>query len=216
MLKNIIKHAIVLQLALGSAAVFANTYTFSQITSNGAPLVASQLMANVTQSGSNVLFTFTNTSVIASSITDVYFDYGNTSFFANGNTGISNNILGLAGESFGVNYSDGASPGNLPSGNTVGFSSDAAGDSNSPTSANGVNTSSEFVAFLGTTITGITFADVIAGLDSGAFRLGLHVQSINGDNSESFVNAVPVPAALPLMATALGLFGISRRKLWKS
>ncbi|CAN4266989.1 hypothetical protein MCEMSEM29_00369 [Methylophilaceae bacterium] len=226
MFKSILKHAIVLQLALGSAAAFATTYTFTQFTSNGSPSVESQLIADVTQSGSNVLFTFTNTSVIASSITDVYFDYGSTSFFANGNAGISNNILGLAGESSGVNFSDGARPHNLPSGNTIGFSSDAAGDSNRPSSKNGVNTSSEFVAFLGTTLTGITFGDVIAGLDTGAFRLGLHVQKINygtDDNddddgtSESFVNnprAVPLPAAGWLFGSALvGLMGLHRRKL---
>ena len=213
MVKNILKQALVLQLALGSAAVFANTYTFSQITSNGTAQVASQLSADVTQSGSNVLFKFANTSVIASSITDIYFDFGTTSFFSS----VSNNVLGAAGESSGVNYADGASPPNLPAGNTVSFSADASGESASKggATANGVNASSEFVSFLGTTITGITFADVLAGLDSGAFRLGLHVQGINGANSESFVNnpsAVPVPAALPLMASALGAFGIARRR----
>ena len=212
MLKNILKQALILQLALGSAAVFANTYTFSQITSNGTVDVTSQLSADVTQSGSNVLFTFANTSVIASSITDIYFDFGTTSFFSS----VSNNVLGAAGDSSGVNYADGATPPNLPSGNTIGFTADASGDSASKggITANGVNASSEFVSFLGTTITGITFADVLAGLDSGAFRLGLHVQSIGGSDgtSESFVSAVPVPAALPLMASALGAFGIARRR----
>ena len=118
MLKNVIKTVFVTQLLLATPLVFANTYNFSQITSNGNQLVAPQLSVNVTQSGSNALFTFFNSSVIASSITDAYFDYGNTNYF----TSVSNNILGSAGESASVSYTDGATPPNLPDGNTIGFS----------------------------------------------------------------------------------------------
>jgi hypothetical protein len=146
MMLKILKHLIVLQLVFGSAAAIANTYNFSQITSNGNQAVGSQLLVDVTQSGSNVLFTFTNTSVIASSITDIYFDYGNTNYFSS----VSNNTLGAAGDSAGVSFSDGAAPPNLPAGNTVGFSADASGDSNAGApgvSANGVNASTEFVNF---------------------------------------------------------------------
>ena len=216
MLKNILKHAVVLSFALGSSAVLANTYNFTQITSNGNQSVATQLTAEVTQSGSNVLFTFYNSAAIASSITDIYFDYGNTSFFSS----VSNNVLGAAGDSTGVSFSDGASPSNLPSGNNVGFSADASGESNAPgVTASGVNASTEYVSFLGTSLTGVTFADVLAGLDSGAFTLGLHVQGIAGLNgSEAFVtgtpSAVPLPAAGWLFGSALvGLMGLSRRKL---
>ena len=215
MLKNILKHAVVLSFALGSSVVLANTYNFTQITSNGNQSVATQLTAEVTQSGSNVLFTFKNSSVIASSITDIYFDYGKTNFFSS----VSNNVLGAAGDSTGVSFADGANPSNLPSGNNIGFSADASGDSNAPTSSNGVNTSSEYVSFLGTSLTGVTFANVLAGLDSGAFRLGLHVQSIGQvGGSEAFVtstpSAVPLPAAGWLFGSALvGLMGLSRRKL---
>ena len=213
---KIFKHLIVLQLVFGSAVVIANTYNFSQITSNGNQAVGSQLLVDVTQSGSNVLFTFTNTSVIASSITDIYFDYGNTNYFSS----VSNNTLGAAGDSAGVSFSDGATPPNLPAGNTVGFTADASGDSNSGApgvSANGVNASTEFVKFLGTTLNGITFGDVLAGLDSGALRLGLHVQSIGTKGgSESFVNtppnAVPLPTAGWLFGSALvGLMGLRRK-----
>ena len=98
MLKSLIKKALVLQLVLGSSVVFANIYNFTQITSNGNEPVASQLLVDVTQSGANVLFKFTNSSLISSSITDVYFDYGNTNYF----TSISNNALGASGESAGV------------------------------------------------------------------------------------------------------------------
>ena len=49
--------------------------------------------------------------------------------------------------------------------------------------------------------------------DAGLFAL--HVQGLTGEQGESAwytPSAVPVPAALPLMASALGLFGIARRK----
>ena len=202
---------------LATTTVFANTYNFTQITSNGNAPVASQLLVDVTQSGSNVLFKFTNSSVIASSIADIYFDYGNTNYF----TSVSNNILGAAGESAGVNYTDGATPANLPGGNTIGFTADASGDSAPPVMANGVNAANEYAAFLGTLGLSSSFADVIAGLNSSAFRIGLHVQAIgNLGGSESFVNApgspsqVPVPGAIWLFGSAiLGFAGFNNRKV---
>ena len=216
MLSGLIKKALVLQLVLGSSVVFANTYNFTQITSNGNQPVASQLLVNVTQSGTNVLFKFTNSSLISSSITDVYFDYGNTNYF----TSISNNALGAAGESAGVNYGDGASPSNLPDGNTIGFTADASGDSAPAVMANGVNAANEYAAFLGALGLNNSFSDVIAALDSNAFRIGLHVQAIGKlGGSESFVNSpehpsqVPLPGAIWLFGSAvLGFAGYNKRR----
>ena len=217
MLKNLIKATFVAQLLLATTTVFANTYSFTQITSNGNEPVASQLLVDVTQSGSNALFTFTNSSVIASSITDIYFDYGNTNYF----TSISNNALGAAGESAGVTYADGATPPNLPAGNTIGFTADASGDSSAPNVlANGVNTASEYTKFLGAFGLSTSFSDVLAALDSGAFRIGLHVQGIGElGGSEAFVNdpghpsQVPVPGAIWLFGSAiLGFAGYNKRR----
>lgn len=219
MLKNVIKTVFVTQLLLATTLVFANTYNFSQITSNGNQLVAPQLSVNVTQSGSNALFTFFNSSVIASSITDAYFDYGNTNYF----TSVSNNILGVAGESANVSFSDGASPPNLPAGNTIGFTADASGDSDPSTLSNGVNASNKYVSFLGTFGLSSSFSDLIAALDSNAFRIGLHVQGIGElGGSESFVDLpsqvsvpgqVPVPGAIWLFGSAmLGFAGFNKRK----
>ena len=52
----------------------------------------------------------------------------------------------------------------------------------------------------------------------GGFLL-LFNDSGNGDDFDdhaAYVSAVPVPAALPLMASALGIFGLSRRKSKKA
>ena len=216
MLKSLIKKVLVLQLIFGSSVVFANIYNFTQITSNGNGSVASQLLVDVTQSGANVLFKFTNNSLISSSITDVYFDYGNTNYF----TSISNNALGAAGESAGVTYADGASPSNLPAGNTIGFTADASGDSAPPVMANGVNAANEYVAFLGALGLNSSFSDVITALDNNAFRIGLHVQAIGElGGSEAFINSsekpsqVPLPSAIWLFGSAiLGFAGYNKRR----
>lgn len=57
-----------------------------------------------------------------------------------------------------------------------------------------------------------TFA-IEHGFDAGLFAL--HVQGLTGDQGGSAwysPSAVPVPAALPLMASALGAFGLIRRR----
>ena len=66
----------------------------------------------------------------------------------------------------------------------------------------------------------------IAGTDYGPFDyiLGLNDSSSNDYDFDDFVvglrfqpvSSVPVPAALPLMATALGLFGLQRRRQVKA
>ena len=213
MQKNISRPLVGILLMLGSLTANAATISFTQITSNGDTNVSSQLTADVSASGSNILFTFYNNVGIASSIKDIYFDFGNTNFFSS----VSNDLLLLAGESAGVSYSDGSNPPVLPGGNgsPLFFSVDASGGTTSP--ALGIDVSGEFAAFLGTTISGITLSDVLAGIDSGAFRLGLHVQAIDqlanvSGQSESYINTVPVPAAGWLFSTALlGLMGLRRK-----
>ncbi len=109
----------------------------------------------------------------------------------------------------------------MPAGNTIGFTADASGDSTSPNVlASGVNASSEYVRFLGTFGLSSSFSDLIAALDSNAFRIGLHVQGIGElGGSESFVDGlespsqVPVPGAVWLFGSAiLGFAGFNKRK----
>ena len=113
--------------------------------------------------GGQAQFIFRNTGSAASSIADIYFDNGT--------------LLGIASitNGTGVDFSQDASPGNLPGGNsmsppfqaTAGFTA----DSNPPTQPNGVNPG-ETVTIFFTLQSGGTLADVIGELYSRELRIG--------------------------------------------
>ena len=174
---------------------------------------AAQLTVDVTDgpNANDVVFTFNNLGPNASSITDIYFDDGTLLAIAN----ITNGS--------GVDFAQGASPGNLPDGNTIspafqtsaGFSA----DSNPPTQPNGVNPG-EFVSILFTLQSGQEFQTVLDSLTSGDLRIGLHVQAFADGASVAFVNndcvgpdcfsTVPVPSTVMLLGAGLaGLGGLS-------
>jgi hypothetical protein len=211
-------------LTLAGNADAISTFYFTRISTNSADNVASQLSVDVADAGANqVSFTFRNAVGIASSITDIYFDDGTL-------LGISSVTNGGAG----VDFSLGASPGDLPNGNAVGFVTSAgfSADSNPPAAANGVNSSSEFVTVLFNLIGGQTYADTIAAMNlslanpgvdvTGGLRIGLHVQAIGGDgNSDAFVNTgtsrpgLSVPdggTTLVLLGSAMAGLGFIMRK----
>lgn len=194
------------------------SYGFYAITNNNAGAVSdgeTNLNVEVIDlGGSQVQFKFTNNS--SSAITDIYFDDGT--------------LLGIASISdsgSGVDFSQGASPPDLPSGNTAtpafattaGFSA----DTNPPVSLNGVN-AGEWVAINFNLIAGQTYGDVLTALalpnggGTGDLRIGIHVQSFaSGGGSESFINnpaPVPEPEAYAMMLAGLGLVGwaVKRRK----
>lgn len=200
---------------VSAAAANAVTYSFTGVTSNSTADVSTgqtQLTMDVLDSGSGtVSFTFNNSGPLASSITDVYWDD-------------QASLLGTMGaitSSSGVSFAQGANPGNLPGGNTIGFTvspSGASADSNAPAQPNGVNPG-EWLTIVWNLISGATFADVIAALNlggdqSGSLRVGIHVQGFANGGSESFVNTppIPLPAAGWLMVAGLGALTIARRR----
>jgi len=145
---------------------------------------AAQLFVRVSEGpGANqATFRFVNTGPSASSITDIYFDDGS--------------LLGIASitdSGAGVDFSQFASPPNLPAGHdctpdfdvTAGFLA----DSNPPTQPNGVNASTEYLDITFSLQGGQTFDDVIAELSTGALRIGVHVQAFGDGGSESFINS---------------------------
>lgn len=172
-----------------------------------------QFSVNVSDLGSNqVLFEFTNAGPAASSITDVYFDDGT--------------LLGIAalideddsfGGSFGdpgVDYSLGASPPNLPGGNSVGFVVTAgfAADSDPPITANGVNPG-ETLGVVFDLQVGRVYADVIDDLTTGELRIGVRGQGFTGGGSEGYVNLpVPEPGSAMLIGLGLGILGRQKRR----
>lgn len=216
--KGIFALSAMLAMILVMSVSHATTLSFENITNNTGTDLSGQISVVSNSVAGGVEFTFTNDVGIASSITDIYFDLGtNTSLFSD---------ISTVAMSDGVSYDLSPSPSDLPSGNTVGFTSDFGGDSTSPkTSANGVNATGEYITFLLTFGTGFDYNDYLADLINGNFRIGMHIQAIAGINcenstdpecgSDSYVNVnpVPVPAAAWLFGTALfGFFATSRRK----
>ena len=173
-----------------------------------------QLFIDVTDEGtSRVLFTFNNTGPFASSITDVYFD-DRASVLASIEALIdSDQNMGDAG----VDFSVGAAPPNLPSGNDADpafmVTSGLSADSDPAVQPNGVNPG-ETLGILLNTVVMQDFDDVIAALISGELRIGIHVQGFGDGGSESFVSTpVPLPAAVWFMGAGIvGLLAFGRER----
>jgi hypothetical protein len=193
------RSSLVLAFVLLSPAsrAWADLYTFDRITSNSGVDVAAQLFVNVTNpGGGQVDFKFTNAVGLAASITQIYFD---------DDAGVLGSIDSLS-ETLGVSFSINGAPSDLPSGDTISFAATHWATADAPVSHNGIDSSIESLVIRFDLVALKSFTDVIAALDNGTLRIGLHVQALPDDESDSFVNngrIVPSPSA-----AILGLLGL--------
>ena len=192
-------------LAAASLSVSAQNYSFNCITDNRAADCAigeSQFGMTVGGSDSVVNFLFTNVGGLASSITDIYFDWSSSAYALSG---------GVFTSSSGVSFAWGAAPPNLPGGAGIAFVANLAADSNAPAQPNGINPGEWLnIAFSGSS------ANFLTGLDTGGLRVGLHTQGYQGGGSESFVNVAAIPEpetyAMLLAGLAVMAFAVRRRR----
>lgn len=208
MLTNICKKIVVLPLIFASSAVLANTYSFVPTNpnqNNQITTIGNLFQLEVLSLGTNqVTFEFTNHNTLPSSIIAAYI--GGPSLFT------QNSFV----ESAGVNFA--AINQSQPQ---TGFAIEAASKSvnkGGGNFVNGINSgTTEFLEYTLTLASGNTFNTIVNSLDSGNLLVGVTGQTNNQGNDQYIIktpslSAVPVPATLPLMASALGAFGIARRR----
>ena len=203
---------VAMAIALSTGSASATTLSFTCITNNNPTDCATgeaQLTVDAIDIGGNqVLFEFRNLGPNASSITDVYFDDGTL-------LGIASLIdadEGVGGDP-GVDFMAGSgAPPNLPGGNAIGFQTTAGflADSNSPVPQNGVNPG-EFLGVIFDLSVPNGYSEVLAELADGRLRVGIHLQSLAGGGSESFVN-IPIPEPGTALLMGMGLCALAARR----
>jgi len=189
------------------------TLGFNCITNNddyNADVGEGQLLVDILDGGSEVTFVFRNTGPEPATIAEIYF----------GGSPLFSGITDITGDP-GVVFVTGAHPSNLPGGNTIAPAFEIipglAVEAQNPAPANGVNPY-EQVELLLSLSTGKTWQNVVEGITSGSFRIGLHVISMStSGGSEAFVNDrityehTPEPATLAMLA--LGFIAVRRGRL---
>ncbi len=201
---------------IGIAASFTGasgvTLPLSAITSNGAASVAQGLAGisvTVSEVAGGVRFGVSVGGLDAMSVAQIYWD---------NSSGVLGSISLLDPSGPGVVFVVDPSPGNLPSGNNVGFTEHFEVRALPPPSSNGINPGESLgVEFSLAAL--MTFSDVSSALSSGGLRIGMHVTSFANGQSEAFVNlppeeqpVVPLPSAGALCALGLGAAGSRRRR----
>ncbi len=199
-------------LGIPLASAGTQTYGFTNISGNNATnAAAGETQLRVTVSmlmGGKVGFHFFHMGNTPMTITQIYFD---------DNTPRLGAADAPAG-SMGVAFAPGGAPPDLPAGNNAMpvFLSNRRFTANSPAPTHGVSPGETLD--LSFSIIGL-FADVLADINSGELRIGIHVQAFGNGGSESFVNEpqdpvrpIPLPTAGAMGLAGLLLAGSRRRR----
>ncbi len=164
-------------------------------------------------------FVFSNhSSMIGSSIAQVYWDLGTTS------------LLGLpvssATYSPGVSMAPGCNPSDLPGGSAISFTASFCFGADSPASKNGINPG-ETAAFLFNIGDVNNIGALMGALTQAEIRVGAHVISLPDTFSVPSVGGVfvlqpqsdpgvPEPGTWISLGTGLGLLAFARMRRWRS
>lgn len=181
----------------------ATYYSLEPFTSNGSFYNSPDLDISVVVSSTDpelVDFTFYNNSLISSSVARIYFDDESLLSFYD------------ITESPGTTFSQPATPGNLPAGNTLDPSFVTTDEfcfkGGPPAPHNGINPGEQLTVIFN--IDHGTFSDVLGALDTGSLRIGAHVIALPDGSSESTVT-VPEPATVCLLGLGT-LFFLPKRR----
>lgn len=183
---------------------------FNRITSNSSQGDQVNLNLNVSQVDANTLqFTFSNLSGIESVVSEIYFQDVN---------GMIARYQILNDQNIGrVVFEEGASPANLPGGQDISFSTSFAMQADNPSPKYGINPNEALTIYVDLN-EGVAVATLLAGLQGGNVRIGAHVQSIAGGDSDSYVSgggggaAAPEPGTMALMGSGLLAGWLVRRR----
>jgi hypothetical protein len=111
-----------------------------------------------------------------------------------------------------VSFTEDSPAANLPEANGLGFVSHWGATADPPPATKGVDPGESLELQL-ELVNGKTFADVLASVQSGALRGGLHVISIDGEGSEAYFSNPPIPTPGTIAIGALAcLAGVRRRR----
>lgn len=206
---KIVAGAALLALSVSGVSADVVNIGFTRVAPANAPVnPAAQFLCVLSDSvPGSATFRFTNNVGIASSISEIFYDYDPAAI-----TGEA--LLLQNGTQFSAG---GANPGNLPGGGGLTppfvavamFSADAQGNPSV-----GIDLASDWLEMRFTLAPNRTFQDVVNDLNSGELRIGLHVRSIgtSGD-SDAFVNTaqvIPLPPAVWAGLSGLALVGLTR------
>jgi len=192
----------------------AELFTFYAITSNDpsgdAQLIGeSQLVMDATLIGlGQVRLVFSNAGPEDAVVTRIYFDHAPE---------LNLNLVAI-NDGNGVEFTTAKiNPVNLPAGQSMddAFISELGVASLNPSPKKGINPGESLELIVGYD----AGYDFIGSLGSEDLRVGLHVQSLPGGYSESFVNVIPEPATLPMVllgSTALRWLRIKKSRRGKS